>query len=188
MKTRFLLLLFIPIILVSCGPSRDKEAKAIQNIEKRLFSPDATSLDKESADSLLTLYSAFIINFPSDTLTKNYMFKAGSLYMNTGNAKKALEMFDLYRAGYPNDPRAAMCLFFSAYMYENLLQNLDKAQELYILFIEKYPHHDFADDAQMALNNLGKTPDQMVKEFEQRKSADSARVADSLKKAGKKRR
>ena len=188
MKTTILFLPIILLALVSCGPSRDKEAKSIQDFEKRLFSPDATSLDKESADSLLSLYSIFIKNFPADTLTKNFIFKAGSLYMNTGNAKNALEMFDMYRAGYPNDPRAAMCMFFSAYIYENLMQNLDKAQELYILFIEKYPHHDFTDDAQMALNNLGKSPDQMVKEFEQRQKADSARVADSLKKAGKKRK
>lgn len=188
MKTNIFVVPILLLVLVSCSPSRDKDVTAIHNIEKRLFSPDATSLDKESADSLLILYSAFIKNFPSDTLTKNYMFKAGSLYMNTGNGKKALEMFDLYRAGYPNDPRAAMCLFFSAYIYENIMQNLDKAQELYILFIEKYPHHDFTDDAQMALNNLGKTPDQMVKEFEQRKKADSARVADSLKKVGKKKK
>ncbi|MCX6282854.1 MAG: hypothetical protein NTW31_01245, partial [Bacteroidetes bacterium] len=98
------------------------------------------------------------------------------------------EMFDLYRSSYPNDARSAICLFFTAYIYENLMKNLDKAQELYILFIEKYPRNDFADDAQNALNNLGKTPDQMVKEFEQRKQADSVRVADSLRKSGRKRK
>jgi TolA-binding protein len=157
-------------------------------MESRLFSPKVVSLDKEAADSLLALYSAFIKNFPADSMTRRYIFKAGSLYMNTGNGKSAIEMFDLYRATYPNDVRSAMCLFFDAYIYENLLKNLDKAQELYILFIEKYPHHDFAYDARMALNNLGKSPDQMVREFEKKKQADSARVADSLKKAKRKKK
>jgi len=108
--------------------------------------------------------------------------------MNTGNGKQAIGMFDLYRSMYPNDVKSAMCLFFTAYIYENMLRNLDKAQELYILFIEKYPHHDFANDAQMALNNLGKTPEQMVKEFEKKKHADSLMRADSLKKAGKRKK
>jgi len=61
--------------LFSCGPSRNKEADKIKSIENRLFSPKATSMDKEAADSLLTLYSAFIKNFPSDSLTRKYTFK-----------------------------------------------------------------------------------------------------------------
>jgi outer membrane protein assembly factor BamD (BamD/ComL family) len=188
MKIKVLILPLVFLGLISCGPSRNKEADKIHSIESRLFSPKATALDKEAADSLLTMYSAFIKDFPSDSLTRKYTFKAGSLYMNTGNGKQAIEMFDLYRSTYPNDEKSAMCLFFTAYIYENLLKNLDKAQELYILFIEKYPHHDFADDAQIALNNLGKSPEQMVKEFEKKKQADSAMRADSLKKAGKRKR
>jgi len=188
MKLYTVLLPLLLLGLISCGPSRNKEVDKIQSIENRLFSPKATSLDKEAADSLLTLYSTFIKNFPSDSLTRKYTFKAGSLYMNTGKGKQAIEMFDLYRATWPNDVKSAMCLFFTAYIYENLLKNLDKAQELYILFIEKYPRHDFADDAQAALNNLGKTPEQMVKEFEKKKQADSAMRADSIKKAGKRKK
>ena len=188
MKIKILVLLLLLSGLLSCGPSRNKEADKINSIENRLFSPSATSLDKEAADSLLALSTAFIKNFPTDSLTRKYIFKAGSLYMNTGSGKQALEMFDLYRATYPNDVKSAMCLFFSAYIYENILKNLDKAQELYILFIEKYPRHDFADDAQSALNNLGKTPEQMVKEFEKKKQADSAMRADSVKKAGKRKK
>ncbi|MCX6285928.1 MAG: tetratricopeptide repeat protein [Bacteroidetes bacterium] len=188
MKAKTLLLPLLLSVLISCGPSRTKEVDRIHTLESRLFSPKATSMDKEAADSLLALYSVFIKNFPADSMTQKYIFKAGTMYMNSGNGKAAIEMFDLYRSGYPNDPRSAMCLFFTAYVYENLLKNLDKAQELYILFIEKYPRNDFADDAQMALNNLGKTPDQMVKEFEQRRKADSEKIADSLKKAGKKKK
>ena len=188
MKIKTFLLPFVLVILISCGPSRNKEAARIHEMETRLFSPKANSMDNKSADSLLLLYSAFIKDFPADSLTQNYIFKAGNLYMNRGNGKPANEMFDLYRANYPNDAKSAICLFFKAYIYENILQNFDKAQELYIQFIEKYPHHDFADDAQMALNNLGKSPDQMVKEFELKKKADSARVADSLKKTQKKKK
>ncbi len=188
MKANILLFPLLLLTMISCGPSRTKEINRINAAETRIFSPKATSIDKEAADSLLVLYSAFIKDFPADSMTKKYIFKAGSLNMNSGNGKAAIEMFDLYRSSYPNDPRSAICLFFTAYIYENMMKNLDKAQELYILFIEKYPHNDFADDAQNALNNLGKTPEQMVKEFEQRKQADSARAADSLRKSGRKRK
>jgi len=188
MKSKTLLLPLTLLVLISCGPSRNKEVDRIHALETRLSSLNATSFDKEAADSLLTMYSAFIKNFPADSMTRKYIFKAGNMYMNEGKGKPAIEMFDLYRTNYPNDPRSALCLFFTAYINENIFQNLDKAQELYIQFIEKYPRNDFADDAQMALKNLGKSPDQMVKEFELKKKADSARVADSLRKSGKKKK
>ena len=79
-----------------------------------------------------------------------------------------------------------MCLFFKGFVYENMLKDLDKARETYLQFIEKYPKDDFADDAQMALLNLGKTPEMLIKEFEARQKADSLRIADSLVKVKKK--
>ena len=184
---RLFLLPSLLLLLISCGPSRDHEFSKIQSAEKRLFTPSAT-FSKEGADSLLGLYSQFIRDFPKDSLTRKYIFKSGNLYMTRENGPKAIEMFDLYMKNYPADVKTPMCLFFKAFIYENIFHNLDKAQETYILFIEKYPRHDFADDARMALQNLGKTADQMVAEFEAKKKADDARVADSLKKAGKKKK
>jgi len=109
--------------------------------------------------------------------------------MNSGDGKTAIDCFDRYITSFPEGEKAAMCLFFKAFVYENLQRNMDKAKETYLLFVEKYPENDFADDAQMALQNLGKSPDQMVREFEARKKADSTRVADSLAAAkGKKKR
>ena len=54
-------------------------------------------------------------------------------------------------------------------------ENGPKAIEMFDLYMKNYP----AD---------GKTADQMVAEFEAKKKADDARVADSLKKAGKKKK
>ena len=42
------------------------------------------------------------------------------------------------------------------FIYANSLENLEEAKKYYSLFIEKYPNHDLADDAQYELNNLGK--------------------------------
>lgn len=186
-----ILTLFLPAVvlfLVSCGPSRNKEVTNIRNIEDRLYAPSVTSFNKPAADSLLQLYSAFIKKYPGDSLTRRYIFKAGNLYMTEGNGKSALEMFDNYMTTYPQDPKTPVCLFFKAFIYETIFNNLDKAQETYILFLEKYPRHELANDAKMSLNNLGKTPDQIVAQFEANKKVDSARVADSLRKAGRKKR
>ena len=54
-----------------------------------------------------------------------------------------------------------------------MLKNLGKASDSYKEFISKYPNHELTDDATASLKFLGKTPEEMVKEFE-KMNADSA--------------
>ena len=53
------------------------------------------------------------------------------------------------------------------FVQENDLQELETAKSTYETFLQKYPNDpDFADDAQNAIKMLGKSPDEIVKEFE----------------------
>jgi outer membrane protein assembly factor BamD (BamD/ComL family) len=175
----------IMMTMVSCGPSREKIVNRIQTMEKSLFSPDAVGFNKQKADSLLSLYENFIEENPRDSLAPGFLFKAANIAMNAGDGQRAIKLFDQYMQDYPDKPKAPLCLFFKAFIYENLMQNLDKARETYLLFIEKYPSDDFTQDAKMALMNLGKSPDMLVREFEMKNRADSLRIADSLSKIRK---
>jgi outer membrane protein assembly factor BamD (BamD/ComL family) len=175
----------IMMVMVSCGPSHDKVVNRIQTMEKSLFSPDAVSFNKEKADSLLSLYTEFIREYPKDSLAPAFLFKAANIEMNANNGKRALELFDQYIKDYPDKPKASLCLFFKAFIYENLMQDIEKARETYLLFIENYPNDDFTKDAKMALANLGKTPEMIIREFEAKNRADSLRVADSVAKSKK---
>jgi len=181
MKTlTFLLVAVVFLGVTGCKPSREESVAGIKSLEKRLFSPEAVSFDKVKADSLMTLYLDFINRHPGDSLAPGYLFKAASLAMNSGDGNKAIGLFDQCIKDYPDEKNAALSMFFKGFIYENMLRNLEKAKETYLLFIERYPENDFVKDAKMSLQNLGKTPDQIVKEFEEQKKADSIRVADSL--------
>ena len=187
-KSTLLFIAGILLLLTSCGPSREKSVLKIQDLEKRLFAPEAVSFDKVKADSLLTLYLNFVKDHPKDSLAPQYLFKAAGISMNSGDGTKALNLYDQFLKDYPDHPHAAMSLFFKGFVYENILRNLESAKEAYLQFIEKYPNDEFNDEARLALQNLGKTPDQMIREFEARKQADSTRIADSLKMAKKTRK
>jgi outer membrane protein assembly factor BamD (BamD/ComL family) len=180
--------MMISMVIMSCGPSKEKQIEKIAAMEKAMFSKDAYSFSKERADSLVNMYLEYIEKNPADTLSPGYLFKAANIVMNGGDASKALGYFDRYMKDYPDGKKVAMCMFFKAFIYENMLRDLDQAREIYLRFIEKYPKDDFADDAQIALANLGKTPEMMIREFEERQKADSARRADSIAKTLKKGR
>lgn len=175
-------------IFSACGPSKEKRIIRIADLEKRLFSAEAASFSKEAADSLINMYVEYTDKYPEDSLAPGFLFKAANVTMNNNDPHKAIGFFDRYIEKYPNAPKAPMCLFFKGFIYENMLRDLDKAREIYLMFIEKYPSDEFADDAQMALKNLGKTPEMLIREFEEKQRADSARIADSLARTGKKRR
>lgn len=184
----YLNLLIILLLFAGCSPSRDKSVKNIGAMEKRLFSPQSTSFDKAKWDSLISMYEAFCERFPKDSLVPGYTYNAANISMNTGNGLKALTLFEQIINKYPNYSKAPLCLFFKGYIYENLQHDLTKAKEFYLQFIEKYPNNEFVPAAQSSILNLGKTPEQMVKEFEEKRKADSTRQADSLANANGKNR
>lgn len=181
MNTKHLSLLFILLsAITSCKPSKEKSAAEINAFENRLFSPGSMGFSRASADSLLALYDAFIEDNPEDSLAPVYLFKAGSVAMNGGAGNRAVTYFDKYIQAFPQGPKAPLCLFFKAFAYENVVHDIEQARENYLRFIEKYPDNEFTDDAKLALMNLGKSPDQMVREFELQHKADSIRLSDSL--------
>ena len=157
-------------------------------MENRLSSSVTVNFDKAKADSLLGLYNKFILRFPNDSLSPKYLFRCAQLAMANGDGQKSLEMFDRFITAFPDNPKAPSCMFFKAYVYENLLHNLDKAKEIYLTFAKKYPNNEFARDARIAVQNLGKSPEEMVREFEARQKADSTRRADSAKLVNRKHR
>jgi len=68
----------------------------------------------------------------------------------------ALENFKIILEEFPEGETTAQSTFMLGFIYANSLGNLEEAKKYYTLFIEKYPDHDLADDAQYELNNLGK--------------------------------
>ncbi len=180
-KSNFFLFVGILFFFFGCGPSREKSVKAIMNLDKQLFSSEAVSFNRAKADSLLVLYDVFIKDHPKDSLRPGFLFKAANLAMNLNNGNKAIAYFDQYIKDYPDGQKVPIGMFFKAFIYENMLKNIDKAREAYLQFIERFPNNEFADDAQMALQNLGKSPDQMVREFEAKRKADSLANAKQIK-------
>ena len=55
-------------------------------------------------------------------------------------------------------------------VYENYLGDLDNAKMIYLEFLEKYPDNEFADDAEISIQNLGKSPEELIRQFEEQQA------------------
>ena len=157
----------ITIVFFACtSPKADKEMK-IKALEDSLFSDENKMVDKTKAKELIDGYIEYADEFPENEQSPAYLFKAGDMAMNLNMPRKAIKVFDRILNNYPDFEKAPQCLFLKGYIYENNLGDLNKAKTTYEEFLQKYPDDDFADDAEVSIRNLGKSPEELIKEFEE---------------------
>lgn len=155
------------ILGISCTSQRDKDIKAISGLEKQLEQEGAKP-DPAKLTQLLDSYVAFVEHNATDSLAPNYLYKAINLCIGVNNGIRAMQLIDQTLNDFPKSSYLPETVFLKAYVYENLLSDFGKASQVYNDFLKKYPTHDLADDAEAALKYLGKSPEEMVKEFEAR--------------------
>jgi outer membrane protein assembly factor BamD (BamD/ComL family) len=165
------LLILGGIILFSCSDPRSEEIEKIAQMENALFSEENSMGNMDKADELINQYSLFADQFPEDSLAPEYLFKAADIAMNINKGEMAINIYNRILKSYPDFRKAPECLFLKAYVYENNLGQLNKARYYYQEFIDKYPDNDFADDAEISIQNLGKSPEELIKEFEEKMKA-----------------
>ncbi|MBI9036736.1 MAG: tetratricopeptide repeat protein [Bacteroidales bacterium] len=162
----------ISVLLFACSSSPENEAKSkINELESNLFSSEDMVLNRKQASELVNAYIDYADKFPDDTLSPEYIFKAADICMNILNPSKAIWFFDRIIREYPDYRKVPESMFLKAYVYDNNMQSYDLARKLYTEFIEKYPDNEFADDARVSIQNLGKTPEEIIKEIEERAKA-----------------
>ncbi len=165
---RISLILLTVLSFFSCKEQRLQDIEYIKNLESKTFSPNVVKLDTKLANELINAYEKFNKDYPDDTLSANYLFKAGEISMSMNDGKKALLFFEMYMKQYPEFKKAAHCLFLQGFVYETHLKDTATARKKYMHFLEKYPTHELVKDASASIELLGKSPEEIIKLFEER--------------------
>ena len=163
MKRLFLVLAVIALVLAGCG-SNDP-AKRINELEKQAFSTEG-AINPEVASDLVTAYYDFANANPDDAMSPEYLFKAVDVSMNLNEPQRTIYMIDKLLKEYPDYPRTQAALFVKAFIYETRYNDLTMAKKLYEQYLEMYPEGEFADDCRSSIDNLGLSPEELIKKFE----------------------
>ena len=158
--------LLITVMITACQSPRDESIANIENTEMEVFSENGM-IDRNRVDELIETYVGFADEFPEDTLAPDYLFKAGDISMNTNRSRQAIRFYDRIITEFPDYKKTPEAMFLKAYVYENNLGRLDKAKEIYETFLTLYPNNEFADDAEVSLRFLGKSPEELIEIFQQ---------------------
>ncbi|MFH1121373.1 MAG: hypothetical protein V1775_16260 [Bacteroidota bacterium] len=160
-------------LFFSCTSQRDKDIKSISRLEKEL-EKEAARPDPQKLTRLLESYLAFVDKNAADTAAPDYLYKAINLCIGVNNGQQAMQLIDRTLNEFPESKYLATTVFLKGYVYENLLGDYGQATKMYSVFLKKYPTHDLADDAEAALKYMGKSPEELVREFEAARSAAQA--------------
>ncbi|CAN5308301.1 hypothetical protein BH10BAC1_BH10BAC1_07870 [soil metagenome] len=138
----------------------------IQNLESEMHS--SMQLDNEKAAQALVAYSEYAKLFPSDSITPDYLFKAGEIATATQQYPQAVDYYKTISEKYPNYKLVQESLFLQAAVLDNFIDDDVKAKVIYEALIAKYPQSTYANDAKAAIKNLGKTDAELIKEFQKK--------------------
>lgn len=153
-------------LVAACHSPKEKSLDNIKRMEANdsIFSPKAI-------EDLKTAYLDFADKYPQDELSPDYIFKAAQRCNATAQHEEAIQLFQKVIDKYPKSKLCEEALFLQAYIYENSMQKLDKAKEIYLDFIKKYPESDLTEDAKLAIENLGKSPEEIFESFKNKKDS-----------------
>jgi outer membrane assembly lipoprotein YfiO len=112
-------------------------------------------------------YEEVVERFKTGAYAESSLSRLAYMYNNDIKDKqKALEAYKKFYRTFPSSSQAPTMLFLSAFIYNNEFNNepamLDSARREYELFLEKYPEHELASSAKFELENLGKSPDELI--------------------------
>jgi hypothetical protein len=60
-----------------------------------------------------------------------------------------------------------MAMYLKGFVYENIVGDLQNAEMTYSQFIEKYPESPMVEEIKFTIENLGLSPEELIRKFEE---------------------
>jgi outer membrane protein assembly factor BamD (BamD/ComL family) len=166
MKKIYIVSLLALTVVAGCNSRQEKLSASIRELCAAAVDTVNLTVNKDKALGAMNACKEYAGLFPTDSLSAPYLLIAAEMAMRLQKPQEAVDLYAQVFRNYPGYAKASQCLFMQAFIYENDLHDLDKAKELYTDFITRYPNDEFADDARACLRYLGKSPEELIREFE----------------------
>lgn len=175
MRKIFLLISIVYALATACTGKKQNA----QYFESKLDSLNRNSargiVDTQKVTALTNDIEAYAASNPNDTAAPRLLF-------NLARAQQANKMYDrsiqtlrLLRKQHPQSEYASKSLVLEGFVNANMTQRYDDAKKAYNEYLEKYSNVDsnLTRDIKLELQTMGKTPDELMQEFEARQKQDS---------------
>lgn len=153
MKLLSALTLFLALLCIGCSKPPPEET----------FKKAEDALKSGNVPLAIESYAQVMSDHPGSLLAEQAAFRiAAAQHNEMRDYQAAIGSYQRYVEMYPDGEKAPTALFLTGFLYNNELHKLDSAAMAYRRFLEKYPQHEMAVSAQFELDNLGKSPDELL--------------------------
>lgn len=147
---------------------KEKLVQEIKQLEDTLKAKADKRIDRKLAKDLIKKSVAYSEAFPEDELSPAYLFRAGNVAVGISSFEEAVSYFEIIHQKYNNYERAPDALFLEGFTYENHLKDKENAKRCYNDFLERFPDDQLTDQVRVVLENIDKTPEELVKSFQKK--------------------
>jgi TolA-binding protein len=161
---KYFVLLISSMLIISCSKTTDQD----------YLTQAQKSLSENKVDQAIKSIESLLSDYPDSKLAPKALSQLASIYQNqlvkninpNESFRLAQKYFTEVYEKYPTSEEAPKSLFLCGFILSNNLRNYDEATTHYKLFLSKYPDHPLAVSAQEELDNMGLTPEEILKRTE----------------------
>ncbi len=167
-SSKWLIFTFLWVFMTcSTGSDREKRLQTIETLEWVLLDDNDTnrSAQEKRTDALKLMeeYDAFIRAYPSDSLSAVYLYNQAMMQADQFKRyEESAKLLERFQREYPNHSLSAKALFLQAFTYAEYVKDFKRAEAIYRSFLQRYPDHEMVPSIEFELNNLGKSPEELL--------------------------
>lgn len=170
-----ILTVLLPIILftISCNSNSSESGtenvqvteESIQSIISEL--KESNTIDKAKVATLIESIDQFAKDNPKDANTPNHLELKAKYLGALGQNAEAIKVYENIYQNFKESDNSSDALFMMAFLYENNIGDKEKAKSFYQKYLNEFPTKEFAKDAKFSLDNIDKTPEELMEMFNQ---------------------
>jgi TolA-binding protein len=131
--------------------------------EDELWQKVEQSRASGNTDSTIQMCQAILKEYPEGKNASAALYMIAETYQNgKHDYHAAVNYYNAFVKQYPDLNSTPVAMFITAFIYNNNLQMYDSARIAYQSFIARFPNHELAASAKFEIDNLGKTPDEII--------------------------
>jgi len=145
-------------------------SKKIGETRNQIYNEKENRFDSQKAMEYIQYCQAYAEKSPKEPEAAKYLFQAAETARSIKKYDQALVIYDKIYQDFSSYPKAPQALFLKAFTLDSEMKQYNKAKGLYEEFVKKHPTDEFADDTQFLLKNLGKSDEEIIKQFEEQQA------------------
>jgi len=181
-KMRMLFVLLLSVVLLASCQTDSAKAPAVETMDaatlskkiaetrNQIYNEKDNKFDSNKAMEYIQYCQSFATVAPQDPEAAKYLFQAAETARSIKKYNRALAIYDQIYNNFSSYPKAPQAMFLKAFTLDSEMQQYDKAKVLYEEFMAKHPQDEFADDTKFLLENLGKSDEEIIKQFEEQQA------------------